>query len=259
VARDLPLFVDEGAVLRCLAGLYPGRIPVPIAVRPGEGWILLDDFGDPSDGEIPLAEQTRLVRDFAQLQIDSSQKIELLLVAGCKDRRLQVMLSQIESLFSDEIALGPLQLEERTKLQQSAPRLRELLTDLTSLSIPYAILHGDLHAGNVIPHEDSFLYFDWTDAAISHPFFDMIHIFREEDEAQKHALQEAYLSAWEARYPASDVRRAWELAGVLYGFYHAVSYQTIARGVEDGSQSELNFAYYFLRKLLSGLHQLDAA
>lgn len=259
VARDLPLFVNEGAVLRCLAGLYPGRVPLPRAIHPGEGWMLLDDFGDPSDEEIPLAERIRLFQDFAQLQIDSSEKIDLLLAAGCKDRRLQVMLSQIEPLLNDEVVLSPLYLEERTKLQQSAQRLRRLLTELTSLSIPYAVLHGDLHTGNVIPREDSFLYFDWTDAAISHPFFDMIHIFRDEEDAQKNALQEAYLSAWEAHYPKGDVRRAWELASVLHGFYHAVSYQYIAHGIEEVAQSELNFAYYFLRKLLSGLHQLGAA
>ena len=181
VARDLPLFVDEGAVLMCLADLYPGRVPRPIAVHKEHGWMLLEDFGAVPDDDFPLPEQARLMQDFAHLQFDSSQKVEVLLTAGCKDRRLNVLLSQIDPLLNDEIALGPLNHEERENLQQAAPRLRDLLTELTSLSIPNAILHGDLHAGNVIPQEDSFLYFDWTDAAISHPFFDMIHIFREED------------------------------------------------------------------------------
>ena len=180
-----------------------------------------------------------------------------LLAAGCKDRRLDALLSQIEPLLDDELILGSLTPEERDRLQQAAPRLRELLIELTSLSIPYALLHGDLHAGNVIPREGTFLYIDWTDAAVSHPFFDMIHIFREEEETQKNTLQEAYLGAWEAHYSAADVRRAWELAGVLYGLYHAVSYQYIAHGIEELVLSELNFAYYFLRKLLAGLQQLD--
>ena len=258
VARDLPLFVNEGVVLTFLADLYPGRVPRPIAVQPEQGWFLLDDFGEASDGDIPIADQARLMRDFARLQIDSSKKIEVLLAAGCKDRRLEVLLSQIDPLLNDELALGQLNSDEREELRQDAPHLRELITELISLPIPYAILHGDLHAGNVIPHGDSFLYFDWTDAAISHPFFDMIHIFRQEDEAEKTTLQDAYLDVWEQCYSKTDVRRGWELAGVLYGFYHAVSYQHIARGIEELVQSELNFAYYFLRKLLVGLQQLDA-
>ena len=170
---------------------------------------------------------------------------------------MEVLLSQIEPLLHDEIVLGPLNSEEREKLRQVGPRLRELIAELFSLPIPYALLHGDLHTGNIIPHQDAFLYFDWTDAAVSHPFFDMIRIFGEEDEAKKHTLQDAYLSAWEMYYSKTDVRRAWELASALYGFYHAVSYQYIAHGIEELVRSELNFAYYFLRKLLAGLDQLE--
>jgi len=160
-------------------------------------------------------------------------------------------------LFDDELVLGFLTAEEREQLKQIAPQLRAVIADLFSLPIPVALLHGDLHAGNVILHEDSLLYFDWTDAAVSHPFFDMIHIFMEEDESKRTALQEAYLLTWEENYPKADVRGAWELAGALYGLYHAVSYQYIAHGIEDLVLPELNFAYHFLRKLLDGIKRLD--
>ena len=257
VPRDLPLFVNEGLVLTRLAEIYPDRLPVPVALEPEKGWMLLDDFGDPPGDGAPLDHQARLMQDFARMQIDSSQKIEALLAAGCKDRRIETLLSQIEPLFQDELVLRLLTLEEREKLKQIAPRLRALIAELVALPIPVALLHGDLHAGNVIIHENSFLYFDWTDAAISHPFFDMIHIFMEEDETKRTALQEAYLLAWEENYPKADVRRAWELASALYGLYHAVSYQTITHGIEEIVQPELNFAYYFLRKLMEGIKELD--
>jgi aminoglycoside phosphotransferase (APT) family kinase protein len=167
------------------------------------------------------------------------------------------MLSQIEPLFDDELVLGLLTLEERVQLKPIAPRLRALIAELFSLPIPVALLHGDLHAGNVILRENSLLYFDWTDAAVSQPFFDMIHIFMEEEVAKRTALQEAYLLPWEENYPKVDVRRAWELAGALYGLYHAVSYQYIAHGIEELVRPELNFAFHFLRKLLDGIKRLD--
>lgn len=257
VSRDLPLFVNEGPVMTRLAELYPDRLPAPLALAPELGWMLLDDFGDPPGGDAPLDLQARLMRDFARIQIDSSQKIEALLAAGCKDRRFDVLLSQIEPLLDDELVLALLTHEERAQLKQIAPRLRELIAALISLPIPVALLHGDLHSGNVVLHENSLLYFDWTDAAVSHPFFDMIHIFMEEDEAKRTELQESYLLAWEERYPKADVRRAWELASALYGLYHAVSYQYIAHGIEELVQPELNFAYHFLRKLLEGVQRLD--
>jgi len=257
VSRDLPLFVNEGVLLSRLAELYPDRLPMPRALAPEHGWMLLDDFGDSPVADAPLEQQARLMQDFARMQMDSSRKIEALLAAGCKDRRVQILLSQVEPLFDDELVLGFLTAEEREQLKQIAPQLRALIADLFSLPIPAALLHGDLHAGNVILHEDSLLYFDWTDAAVSHPFFDMIHIFMEEDESKRTALQEAYLLTWEENYPKADVRGAWELAGALYGLYHAVSYQYIAHGIEELVLPELNFAYHFLRKLLDGIKRLD--
>ena len=257
VARDLPLFVNEGVVMTRLAELYPDRLPRPIALAPEQGWMLLEDFGDSSGADASVEQQTRLMQDFACLQIDSFQKIEALLEAGCKDRRVDILLSQIDPLFVDDLVLNLLNADEREKLKQIAPRLKVLITELFSLPIPVALLHGDLHAGNVVMNQDSILYFDWTDAAVSHPFIDMIHIFMEEDEMKRTRLQEAYLLAWEENYPKADVRHAWELAGALYGLYHAVSYQYIAHGIEEIVQPELNFAYYFLRKLLAGIERLD--
>ena len=257
VPRDLPLFVNEGVVLSRLAEMYPDRLPVPLALEPERGWMLLDDFGGQPGDNADLDQQARLMQDFARMQIDSSRKIDALLAAGCKDRRAEIVLSQIEPLFDDELVLGLLTVEEREQLKPTIPQLRALITELFSLSIPVALLHGDLHAGNAILDETSLLYFDWTDAAVSHPFFDMIHIFMEEDEAKKTALQEAYLLPWEENFPKSDVRRAWKLANALYGLYHAVSYQYIANGIEELVRPELNFAYHFLRKLLAGIKRLD--
>ena len=256
-SRDLPLFVNEGTVLARLAKLYPHRVPVPVAFAPEWNWMLLDDFGDPLGRDAPLDQQTHLMQDFARIQIDSSQKTEILLALGCKDRRIEALSLQIEPLFDDELVISFLTLEEREKLKEIVPQLRALIAELIALPIPAALLHGDLHAGNVVRRNSSFLYFDWTDAAISHPYFDMIHIFMEEDETKKTALQEAYLIPWEENYRKADVRRAWELASTLYGLYHAVSYQYIAHGIEEIVQAELNFAYYFLRRLLEGIQRLD--
>jgi hypothetical protein len=257
-SRDLPLFVNEGVVLVRLAQLFRDRLPIPVALAPERGWMLLDDFGHPLGRDATLDQQAHFMQDFARIQIDSSRKIEELLAAGCKDRRVETLPSHIEPLFDDDLVLSLLTLEEREKLKRITPRLRDLIAELVALPIPVALLHGDLHAGNVVLQKNSFLYFDWTDAAVSHPFFDMIHIFMEEDEIKRNALQEAYLLAWDELYPKADVRRAWELASALYGLYHAVSYQYIVNGIEELVQAELNFAYFFLRKLLGSIERLDS-
>ena len=257
-SRDLPLFVNEGTFLARLVGLYPDQAPVPVALAPEQGWMLLEDFGAPLGREASIDQQAQLMREFARLQIDSSQNIAALLEAGCKDRRLAALPSLIDPLFRDELVVSFLTDEEREKLKVEVPQLRAMVDELIALPIPAALLHGDLHAGNVVLRNNSFLYFDWTDAAISHPYFDMIHIFLEEDDVKRTALQETYLSVWEEHYSKADVHRAWALAGALYALYHAVSYQYIAHGIEELVQSELNFAYYFLRKLIESIERRDA-
>ncbi|HSL28834.1 MAG TPA: phosphotransferase, partial [Anaerolineales bacterium] len=213
---------------------------------------------NPLGGDATLEQQIQLMQDFARLQIDSSRKVDALLAAGCKDRRIEGLSSYIEPLFRDELVLRSLTAEEREKLKECTPHLYSLIEELLALPIPAAIIHGDLHTGNVVMRNASLLYFDWTDAAVSHPYFDMLQIYWEDDEAKKATLQEAYLAVWEEHYPKDRVRRAWDLAGTLYALYHAISYQYIAHGIEELVQPELNFAYTFLRKLLEGVNRLDA-
>ena len=134
--RDLPLFVNEGVVLARLVELYPDRLPIPVALAPEQGWMLLDDFGDPLGRDATLDQQAHLMQDFARMQINSSRKIEVLLAAGCKDRRLEILPSQIEPLFDDEFVLSRLTLEERGKLKpgRSAAEGADCRTDHVAYS-----------------------------------------------------------------------------------------------------------------------------
>ncbi len=67
------------------------------------------------------------------------------------------------------------------------------------------------------------------------------------------ALETAYLSAWEQIFPAEPVRRAFELARVVYGLYQAVSYQFILNNLDEVGRTEINGAHYFLRQVLKEL------
>jgi Ser/Thr protein kinase RdoA (MazF antagonist) len=115
------------------------------------------------------------------------------------------------------------------------------------------LIHGDLHTGNVASRDGKMQIFDWTDAAISHPFFDLDVIFSEEDSAVSEALQSVYLSAWERHFPAGQVRRAFKISRVVYGLYHAVSYQYILNNLAEADREEINTAHYFFRQVLAGL------
>jgi len=250
---DLPLFVNEGVVMAGLAQLYPDCIPAPLAVNATQRWMLLEDLGGSIGRDAPFEQQVNLFQAMAHLQIDSSRRIDSLLQIGCIDRRIPWLQSHLDALMADEITLSLLEGAERKALVRALPRLQSLLDELDSLPIPPALLHGDLHTGNVVIQDGKIRLFDWTDAAISHPFFDLDIIFTMENTARRKTLEDAYLSAWEEVYPARQVRQAFRLARVVYGLYHAVSYQFILNNLEEADRPEINSAYYFFHQVLAGL------
>jgi hypothetical protein len=250
---DLPLFVNEGGVMTGLSQLYPDHVPAPLAVNIPRNWMLLEDLGEPIGRDAPLEKKVDLFQAMACIQINSTSRIDRLIEIGCIDRRIPWLRSHLAGLMTDEVTLSLLSQAEREDLRRALPRLDSLLAELDALPIPPTLIHGDLHTGNVALRDGIIQIFDWTDAAISHPFFDLDVIFSAEDTAAREALEVVYLSAWERLYPAERVRRAFELARVVYGLYHAVSYQFILNNLGEEDRPEINSAHYFLRRVLAWL------
>jgi fructosamine-3-kinase len=254
---ELPLFVNEGVVMAGLAQLYPDYIPAPLAVNAARNWMLSEDLGEPIGRDAPYEQKEGLFQAIARMQIDSSQRLDNLLRIGCIDRCIPWLQAHLDALLADEITLSMITPAEREELRRALPRLQQLLTELDSLPIPPALLHGDLHTGNVALRDGRSQIFDWTDAAITHPFFDLDVVFTTEDPGLRVELGDAYLSVWEQVYPSGVVRRAFDLARVVYGLYHAVSYQYILNNLDVADREEINSAHYFFRQVLAGLANLD--
>lgn len=252
-SRALPLFVNEGVVMAGLARLYPANIPMPLAVDAARGWMLLADFGQPLRQQATFEQQVQMYQTMARLQIDSTGQIETLLRAGCIYRPIPWLQARLEGLLADDISLSPLRQEERDALVRGLPRLRALLDELDALPIPPALIHGDLHAGNVALVNGQIQFFDWTDAAVSHPFFDIFDIYFVTDPVKRERLEAAYRDIWAAAYPEALVRRGLRLAHRVYGLYHAVSYSVIVNNLGPDEREDLNGAHFFFRQVLDGL------
>jgi fructosamine-3-kinase len=252
-SRDLPLFVNEGMVMTGLARLYPANVPMPLAIDAARGWMLLADFGPPLGRQATLDQQVQMYQTMARIQLDSSGQIETLLRAGCIYRPIPWLQERLEGLMADTYSLSPLRQEERDTLVGALPRLRGLLDELDGLPIPPALIHGDLHMGNVALVNGAVQFFDWTDAAVSHPFFDIFDIFTVQDPAQRERLETAYCAVWAEAYPEALVRRGLRLARQVYGLYHAVSYSVIVNNLGLDERDDLNGAHFFFHQILEGL------
>lgn len=253
-SAPLPLFVNEVAVSRRLAEMFPGWVLDPVAVEEGERWMLTADLGL-VDFERGIDDTEAAFRRLARLHVASASQISALLEAGCHDRRLAVLAGQLEPLLTDDRLLGKLDEDDRSLLRSNAGRVDELCGRLAQLDVPPTLVHGDFHMENLgSGSADSAVIFDWSDACVSHPFFDLqsVEWYSPDD---RRRLLDGYLEAWKPWVAPSELAEAVALARVVRPFHHAVSYKSIADHLEPQARPELDFAHYFLRSAARALRE----
>jgi aminoglycoside phosphotransferase (APT) family kinase protein len=103
--------------------------------------------------------------------------------------------------------------EEEAELRAAVPRLTTLCAALAGYAVPPSLVHGDLHLQNVADGPGGYVFFDWTDACVAHPFVDLLTFLEEREEQVEEALADrlrgAYLAEW-TRFEPAD---AWSGPG----------------------------------------------
>ncbi len=269
-----PLFVNEGPVMGALAGLFGDRVPAPLAVDPGRGWMVLDDLGEEVGWEAPLEVAEEVVRAFARLQVEAAGQTDRLLAAGCHDRRLDRLAAQARAWLPAIGATGELagiddatwlSEDEQAAVRAVLPQVLAACQELAGHAVPPSIVHGDLHLGNVARGPAGYRFFDWTDACVAHPFFDLLTLRRgtgfageEADGELRDRLRAAYLPAWAPFEPPARLARALQLAVPLGALHHAVSYRSIVAGMAPPVESHMaGSTAWLLRQMLAGLDDLS--
>jgi hypothetical protein len=85
--------------------------------------------------------------------------------------------------------------------------------------------------------------FDWTDAAISHPFLDLaVYATRPPDLALRHALRDAYLARWAGHLSPEGLAEAAELAIVVGTLFQVQSYIRILSSLDPDDRGDLTGA-----------------
>jgi len=263
-ASTRALFADEPSLTAALAALYPAHVPVPLAIDRERGWMLLADFGptlDATVGRDDPAVRAGWLGTFGQLQRASVGHVDDFLALGCQDRRLHRLAAQVGPLLGDTAALAGLDGPEVARLRALGPRLRAMCRALAGYGVPRTLVHGDLHSGNIAVRDGAYLYFDWTDGCVAHPFFDLPIVRYEaertprgdgEDEGWP-GLLEGYLASWTAYEPLERLREAWTLAEPLGHLHHAISYQHIRASLEPAQRDFDGMLPMVLRRLLAAM------
>ncbi|MGH2593013.1 MAG: phosphotransferase [Anaerolineae bacterium] len=252
---DLPLFVNEAVVTQLLAERYPRHVPAPLCIDRERGWMLLPDFGRELGWDAPIERRAEALRAFGRLQIDSTKRVDELLAIRCLDRRLDRLIDQIDPLLNSLDTSSGLTETEIVQFRDLGPRLKAMCAALVSYNVPPALVHADMHMSNVARRDGGYLFFDWTDACVAHPFLDMIDILHEKDAAAQVRLRDRYLAVWTDFEPMDRLLEMWAMAYPLCALHQAVSYQHIIANVEDAARQDFGWAMpFWVGKILKQQH-----
>jgi hypothetical protein len=253
-AADLPLFANEPVVVVGLAQLFPAQVPAPLAWEAERRWMLLADFGRVIADSGTLTDRMEMVARFAQIQVACTGRVDELLALGCHDRRLDRLAHQLVGLIADTEAMRGLDDEEIAQFQALAPTLSSICQTLAEGEIPPTLVHGDLHLNNVAADNGRLLFFDWTDACVTHPFLDLMTVYDEADANAQAQLRDIYLAPWEAFASRDRLLELWSLARPLCDLHQAISYQHILASLEPAARSDFGYAVpSYMRRIIRTL------
>ena len=153
---------------------------------------------------------------YAELQVGLTNRVRQVLELGVPDRRLATMPAQYEQLLADRPALrinqpGGLTQAEYQRLSDFRNHFATLCEQLAGYQIPASIHHGDFHDGNVFLNQGRYVFFDWGDSSVAHPFFSMRTVLVSventlqiaENAPEFERLRDAYLEPW-TRYASRE-------------------------------------------------------
>jgi hypothetical protein len=184
---NAPPHAFEAGLLAILERTAPGRVPELVALDVDHGWLLMRDGGERLRELVQsgrdLHHWQTLLPEYAELQLALAPHVGDLLAAGVPDERLTLLPAHLAALLEDHEACrvgrdDGLTVEEYDRLGALLPKYAERCARLASVGIPETIQHDDLHDGNVFVRDGRYLFFDWGDSCVSHPFHTLVVTMR---------------------------------------------------------------------------------
>jgi len=235
-------FHAEPALTRLVAEMLPEHAPPIIATDDDRAWTLLEEMpgaDDLNEDEPPPGLSLAAARIAATIQLRSLDHLPEIEAAGVPVRHLTSTLHQLDEVLLSSVELDELTAEELAAARATRTDMHAVVAELDSLGIPDTLVHGDLHSGNVAHDDDALVLYDWSDAAVSHPFLDVVRLTEREPDDQRDAARAVYAEAWRTAYPEADVDRALELAVPTNTIYQMVTFEQIYQAQEDASYWEM--------------------
>lgn len=263
-----PVLGNEAAKTQKLAKIFPKNMPQILAIEPENQWMLMHDFtGNYLEENSDICKWEEAMRLFAEMQIQAVKQVDILLAFGFPDRRLDWLISQIDLLLADKAALvlqqnRGLSETELETLRYASPQLVAMCHEFAACDIPPTLIHGDFHCQNLVVTAEKYIYFDWSDAAIGHPFFDAVYFLHQKQlpnvKDVQLRLRNAYLEPWTVYLSMKELTQIFEKARPLTLLYRAImDYQIISNLEDEAKHKWGQVVPYWLKKLLDWIDISD--
>lgn len=239
-----PALKFEAALTQALAHWRPDCMLPLLAANFEQGWMLTPDSGvalvnliqSPAD----ISHWLKVIPLFAGVQIELAAHLAEILATGAPDRRLACLPDQYAQLLEDtgNLRVGlpqGLSPEEHRRLLDLRPCVAELCEQLAGYGLPETIVHEEIHRSNVIFGPAGYIFTDWSDCSVGHPFITLLVTLRsvahwqelDEDGPELTHLRDIYLQAWTAFAPRQDLLAAFQIAYRLGMIVRALAYHQV--------------------------------
>ena len=226
--------IREFPITQAIAELFPKYAPAVISTMPEcHGWL------SPEIEGMELS-QTRDPRHWesaafalARLQIDSIGKQHVLLNAGARDLRAEVLVRVVEpfllvmtQLMDEQLSVPPVRLT-KAEISSLGGELQRAFSLLRDSGIPETLGHLDLGPGNIIASPEGCRFLDWAEAYVGFPFCSFEYLRRHfqrylgMDRHLEVRLIAAYTKPWLAVAAPETIAIAQTLAPMLAVFFFA--------------------------------------
>jgi Phosphotransferase enzyme family len=222
----------EPAVIEILTRRRPDCLPRLLALDRQRGWMLQGDGGVCLRDLQETARWEDVLPLYAGLQAEAVGDVDELLAARAPDRRLSALPVLYEDLLRRQRGIAG---EDLRRLADLAATVARLCEALEAAGLPETVQHDDLSSGNVFVHDGGYVFFDWGDSCVAHPFFTLHVTLRvlaweldvEPTSKDLVRFRDAYLAPWTHVTPRADLVRALEPAELLGGLARAIGWQAL--------------------------------
>ena len=233
-------FRHEARVTQALAVRSPGYFPDVLAIEPERGWLLMRDLAAPELGDQPESTWVLGLDALAGLQQLWVGRTDDLFAAGAESRPLCQLAEWVDSTVQNAELMDRLGPDMRGDWLESARAMVDACTTLDRIGPGASLTHGDFHPWNVVAGQNGTRIFDWTDAAVAHPFLDLVtYVMRTDDVALRRRLLQRYLQLWSDYFPPDDLQAAGRLALVVGALYQAYTYTQLIPTVMPDDLADL--------------------